>query len=256
MLDIVVPVYNEGYGILKLFNEIEEEIKTPKRVLVVYDFEEDTTVPAVKENKDNYFFEILLVRNDIGRGALNAIKVGMRTAANDMVLVMMADSSDKLDVVDCMCQRMNEGYDLVCGSRYMKGGKQNGGPFLKSLFSRTAGISLHLLTRIPTHDVTNSFKLYRRSMLEDIKIESTGGFEIGLEIAVKAYITGYRITEVPSEWFDREEGESHFHMWKWLPHYLHWYFLCIRRCWFSQKSKTRSVEKDFCNLKNERPFKL
>lgn len=246
MLDIVVPVYNEGQGILRLFNEIQEEIKTPKRVLVVYDFEEDTTVPAVKENKDNFPFEILLVRNDIGRGALNAIKVGMRTATNDMVLVMMADSSDKLDVVDSMCQRMDEGYDLVCGSRYMKGGKQNGGPFLKGLFSRTAGISLHLLTRIPTHDVTNSFKLYRRTMLKDIEIESTGGFEIGLEITVKAYAAGYKITEVPSQWFDREEGESNFHMWKWLPHYLHWYLLCVKQSWFpaNLKSSPKKVDKD------------
>lgn len=235
MLDIVVPVYNEDQGILKLFCEIQEEIKTSKKVLVVYDFDEDTTVPVVKENKDNYPFEIHLVKNDIGRGALNAIKVGLQTATNDMVLVMMADSSDKLDVVDTMCQKMEEGYDLVCGSRYMRGGVQSGAPFLKSLLSRTAGISLHFLTRIPTHDVTNSFKLYRREMLNNIEIESTGGFEIGLEITVKAFLAGYKITEVPSKWFEREEGESNFHMWKWMPHYLHWYLLCIKRSWFSRK---------------------
>lgn len=239
MLDIIVPVYNEGRGILKLFDEIQEEIKTPKRVLVVYDFEEDTTVPVVKENKEKYSFDINLIRNYIGKGALNAIKTGMQTAINEMVLVMMADSSDKLDVVDTMCQRMAEGYDLVCGSRYMKGGKQHGGPFLKSLFSRIAGVSLHFLTRIPTHDVTNSFKLYRKTLLDDITMESTGGFEIGLEITVKAFAAGYKITEVPSEWFEREEGESNFHMWKWLPHYLHWYCLCIRQ------SCLRSVKKLF-----------
>ena len=237
MLDIVVPVYNESNSILKLFNEIQAEIKTEKRVLIVYDFDEDSTVPVVNANKSGYSFEIILVKNNIGRGALNAIKVGMRTASSDMVLIMMADLSDKLDVVDEMCRLIDAGYDLVCGSRYMRGGKQHGGPFLKGLFSRTAGISLHLLTGIPTHDVTNSFKLYRRSMLENIKIESTGGFEIGLEIAVKAYAAGYKITEVPSEWFDREDGESHFHMWRWLPHYLHWYFLCIRQRWFGKRKK-------------------
>lgn len=231
MLDIIVPVYNEGQGILKLFNEIQEEIRTPKRVLVVYDFNADTTVPFVRASKDQYSFEIILIKNILGNGALNAIKTGMQTATNEMVLVMMADSSDKLDVVDTMCQRMMEGYDLVCGSRYMKGGKQHGGPFLKSLFSRSAGVSLHFLTRIPTHDVTNSFKLYRKNMLDNIKMESTGGFEIGLEITVKAFAAGYKISEIPSEWFSREEGESNFHMWKWLPHYLHWYFVCIGQSW-------------------------
>lgn len=227
MLDIVVPVYNEAEGILKLFDEIQSEIKTEKQVLIVYDFESDTTVPVVKEHISDYPFEIKLVLNTLGRGALNAIKMGLSTATNEMILVMMADSSDRLDVVDSMCNLMEQGYDLVCGSRYMKGGSQTGGPLLKGLFSRMAGLSLHFLTRIPTHDVTNSFKLYRKTMLDQFEIESTGGFEIGLEICVKAYINGYRITEVPSAWFEREDGKSNFHMWKWLPHYLHWYFYCI-----------------------------
>ncbi len=237
MLDIVVPVYNEGQGILRLFDEIEREIKTPKRVRIVYDFDEDTTVPVVEAHKADYSFTIELLLNTLGRGVLNAIKMGMMSATEDMVLVMMADSSDRLDVVDSMCALMDEGCDLVCGSRYMRGGKQNGGPFLKGLFSRAAGLSLHLLTGVPTHDCTNSFKLYRRSMLQDIEIESTGGFEIGLEIVVKAYTRGYKIGEVPSEWFDREEGKSNFHMWKWMPSYLHWYFYCVRYSWFGHNNK-------------------
>jgi glycosyltransferase involved in cell wall biosynthesis len=227
MLDIVIPVYNEDKGILRLFDEIEREISVPKHVMLVYDFEEDTTLPVVREHQMDYGYPIELVYNYIGRGALNAIKVGMESAKEEMVLVMMADSSDRLDVVDGMCEKMAQGYDLVCGSRYMKGGSQTGGPFLKGLFSRTAGVSLHLLTRIPTHDCTNSFKLYRKSMLSEIDIESTGGFEIGLEIVVKAYLKGYKITEVPSRWYDREDGESNFHMWRWLPKYLHWYMYCI-----------------------------
>ena len=235
MLDIVVPVYNEGQSILRLFEEIEKEIHNPKRVMIIYDFPEDITVEVVEKNKDKYSFEIQLVLNTIGRGALNAIKMGMQSAHNEMVLVMMADSSDRLDVVDYMCEKMEEGYDLVCGSRYMKGGSQNGGPVLKGLFSRIAGLTLHFLTKVPTHDCTNSFKLYRRSMLENIPIESTGGFEIGLEIVVKAYAMGYRITEVPSQWFDREDGESNFHMWRWLPKYLHWYFYCIKHSWTRAK---------------------
>ena len=115
MLDIVVPVYNEDKVITKLFDEIEREIKTPKRVMVVYDFEGDTTIPVVQMNKDKYSFAIEPVLNTLGRGALNAIKMGMKTANNEMVLVMMADLSDKLDVVDRMCEMIDEGYDLVCG---------------------------------------------------------------------------------------------------------------------------------------------
>lgn len=239
MLDIVVPVYNEGRGVMRLFDEIQREIQRPKRVMIVYDFEEDSTLPVVRESCRRYSYEISLVKNNIGQGALNAIKAGMKAAKGRMVLVMMADSSDKLDIVDNMCEKMEEGYDLVCGSRYMKGGKKNGGPWFKGMLSRMAGVSLHLLTGIPTHDVTNSFKLYRKSMLDEMKVESTGGFEIGLEITVKAYVSGYKITEMPSEWFDRTEGKSNFHMWKWMPHYLHWYFYCIKQCCFHKKMLTR-----------------
>lgn len=243
MLDIVVPVYNEAGNIKKLFDEIEVSIKSDKRVSVIYDFDEDNTIPVVDRIHGNYSFSVRKVKNDLGKGVINAIKKGLSIAEYDKVLVMMADLSDRLDVVDKMAKKMDEGYDLICGSRYMKGGSQNGGPFLKSLFSRTAGITLHWFTRIPTHDVTNSFKMYRKEMLDNIQIESTGGFEIGLEIAVKAYINGYSVTEVPSEWFDREKGESHFHMWKWLPNYLKWYFFCIRKTVFGFKKPKPQLAK-------------
>ena len=93
MLDIIVPVYNEDKGILRLFDEIEREIKTPKKVMIVYDFDEDSTVPVVKEHQNDYSFRIDLVFNSLGRGVLNAIKQGMQTATEEMVLVMTAGRS-------------------------------------------------------------------------------------------------------------------------------------------------------------------
>ena len=201
--------------------------------MVVYDSPEDNTLSVLKQIEKNYTYEIIRKRNKYGKGALNAIKTGLEDCENEVLLVMMADLSDNLNVVDLMYNKIAiEGFDVVNGSRYMRGGKQHGGGFLKPLFSRTAGLTLHLLTGIPTHDVTNSFKMYRRSMLETLTIESNGGFEIGLEIVVKAYIAKYAITEIPSEWYDRVDGESHFRMWQWMPHYLHWYMLCLKKTFF------------------------
>ncbi len=238
MINIVIPVYNEGENIQKLFEEIQTKISTPAEILVVYDFNEDNTLPVIAAIKNNYAFPIRLEKNLYGRGALNAIKSGMQLSTKEAVLVMMADLSDNLEVVDAMYAKIiYEGYDLVCGSRYMKGGKQYGGPFLKGLFARMAGVSLHWLTRIPTHDVSNSFKMYRKSMLDAIHVESNGGFEIGMEIVVKAYTAGYKITEIPSEWYDRTEGKSNFKLWAWLPHYLHWYWLCVRNSWFKNEKR-------------------
>jgi dolichol-phosphate mannosyltransferase len=110
----------------------------------------------------------------------------------------------------------------------MKDGKQIGEPWFKKLLSRTAGMSLYYLAGIPTHDVTNSFKMYTKRVLNDFTIESNGGFELKMEIVIKAHLKGYKITEVPSIWRDRSAGESRFKLWQWLPKYLRWYRLALK----------------------------
>jgi glycosyltransferase involved in cell wall biosynthesis len=234
-LTIVIPVYNEAGNIKTAIDRIEEQVVLPHEISIVYDRDEDTTVPVVQEIKNNYQNAINLVKNKYGWGVLNAIKTGMEEAKTEFVIVTMADLSDPPEVMNVMLAKAKEGADLVCASRYMKGGKQTGGPFLKGLFSHIAGISLHWFTRIPTHDISNSFKMYRKSMLDMIEIESKGGFEIGMEITVKAYMAGYKITEVPTTWTDRTDGESNFKLWTWLPDYLHWYWLCVKSTWFINK---------------------
>jgi glycosyltransferase involved in cell wall biosynthesis len=229
-LDIVIPVYNEGENILRTLEEIERCIEIPHRVLVVYDFDEDNTIPVVRGYLPPAGSEVVLLKNTLGRGVLNALKTGFQKAEAEAVLVVMGDLSDDLSAVPRMYGLIGEGYDLVCGSRYMKGGRQIGGPVLKGLLSRAAGLSLYYLTGIPTRDTTNNFKLYGRRLLDAVEIESTGGFEVAMEIAVKAHLMGFRITEVPATWRERTAGESRFRMASWMPRYLKWYFhLLLRR---------------------------
>jgi dolichol-phosphate mannosyltransferase len=144
------------------------------------------------------------------------------------VLVTMADLSDDLTQVDEMYSLYLQGFDLVCGSRYMKGGRLIGGPFFKQALSRFSGLSLHYLRGIPTHDATNSFKLYDAAMVRSLSVESVAGFELGLELTAKAFLNGYRITEIPSTWRDRTAGTSRFRIFNWLPHYLKWYFYAFQ----------------------------
>jgi len=56
-----------------------------------------------------------------------------------------------------------------------------------------------------------------------VTIESTAGFELALELTVKATLMGRPVAEVPTTWRDRTAGQSNFKLRKWLPHYLHWY---------------------------------
>jgi hypothetical protein len=121
-----------------------------------------------------------------------------------------------------------QGYHVVAGSRYMRGGRLVGGPPFKQLLSRLAGTSLWWLRGLPTHDATNAFKIYHRAMVKSLTVESRGGFELNLELTVKAFLNGYRITEVPVTWRDRTNGKSRFRLWKWLPLYVRWYLYAFR----------------------------
>ncbi len=226
-LGIIIPVYNEAENIGKTLSTVEALVKTPHRIYIVYDFDEDNTVPVAREFLKNGVL-LEFVKNPV-RGVVSAIRTGLSGAGEDYLLVTMADLSDDYAVVDRMCKLMADGYDVVCGSRYMKGGKQIGGPLIKKTLSRMAGVSLKFLAGLPTHDITNSFKLYRRSMFDSLEIESDGGFEIGMEIVVKAHAAGFRVTEVPSVWTDREEGKSRFKILRWAPKYLRWYLYALRK---------------------------
>ncbi len=221
-LAIVLPVYNEGEAVEPVLRGLSAGVSTLHELVVVYDFDEDTTVPVVARLAAE-IPGLRGLRNDIGRGVLNAMKSGIAGTNAPYVLISMADGSDEPHVVDPMVGLARAGADVVSASRYMRGGGQVGGPLLKRLMSRAAGLTLHWFAGVPTHDPTNNFKLYSRRFLDSVTIESTAGFELALELTVKATLMGRSVAEVPTTWRDRTAGQSNFKLRKWLPHYLHWY---------------------------------
>jgi glycosyltransferase involved in cell wall biosynthesis len=228
-LTIVVPVYNEGENFPRLWGEMTASVRSPFLVFVVYDFDADNTVPAVQNIIDRGEERLRLVKNAVKPGVVGAICTGLDLAVCGPVLIVMADLSDDLRVVDQMLALYRQGYDVVVGSRYMRGGRIEGGPLLKKTLSRIAGVSLHYLRGLPTRDATNAFKIYDAAMVRSMLVESQRGFELNLELTVKAFLTGHPITEIPSVWRDRTAGESRFRLWKWLPRYLRWSFFAFRR---------------------------
>jgi glycosyltransferase involved in cell wall biosynthesis len=227
-LTIVVPVYNEGVGFEELWSELTAQLNCRFRAVVVYDFDEDDTVPVVQAVMARGETRLSLLKNDVGRGVVGALRTGFNHVESGPVLVVMADLSDDLRQVGRMLELYRQGYQLVAGSRYMKGGGIINGPVLKQGLSRMAGVSLCWFRGIPTHDATNAFKIYDSRMLKKFTLESRQGFELNLEITVKAFLAGYRIAEIPSVWRDRTQGQSKFKLWSWLPHYLRWYFYAFR----------------------------
>jgi glycosyltransferase involved in cell wall biosynthesis len=226
-LSIVVPVYNEGERVEPVLRALHAGVHTRKELIVVWDFDADTTRPVV-ERLAAELPGLRGHRNDLGRGVLNAMRAGIAASSGSLVLISMADGSDEPHVVDPMVALARDGAAVVAASRYMPGGHQVGGPRLKRLLSRVAGLTLHWFGGIATHDPTNAFKLYRRDFLETVTIESRAGFELALELTVKATLAGRRVAEVPTTWRDRTAGESRFRLRQWLPHYLRWYLLAFR----------------------------
>jgi glycosyltransferase involved in cell wall biosynthesis len=241
-LAIVLPVYNEGDAVEPVLRLLSAGVRTSHELVVVYDFDEDSTVPVVERLRGE-LPALRGLRNDLGRGVLNAMKAGIAGTSAPYVLISMADGSDEPEVVDPMVALARAGADVVSASRYMKGGRQIGGPPVKRLLSRVAGLTLHWFAGVPTHDPTNNFKLYSRRFLEATTIESTAGFELALELTVKATLARRAVAEVPTTWRDRTAGQSNFKMRKWLPHYLHWYRVAFLGRFTHRRLRGRSDER-------------
>ncbi|HTR01688.1 MAG TPA: glycosyltransferase family 2 protein [Thermoanaerobaculia bacterium] len=226
---LVVPVYNEGAN-MAAFCRALKQAPAGYELLICHDRPDDDTLPALERLPEaDRPASIRPILNTLGPGVRYAIEAGMRAARAPVVVVSMADVSDDVSRIEEMVARAEAGADVVCASRYMRGGRQIGGPRLKAFLSRMAGVTLHWLSGLPTHDPTNSFKAYRREFLNRTAIESRQGFALSLELTVKAHFSGGRVEEVPATWLGRTEGRSRFRLLAWLPHYLHWYFWAIGR---------------------------
>jgi dolichol-phosphate mannosyltransferase len=226
---IVLPVFNEADNIGAFCRKARAELPPDYELLVCYDMDGDTTLPALAAlPADDKPERIRLIKNELGAGVRYAIDAGMRAAAAPVVLVMMADLSDDFRRVDAMLRLVEAGAAVACASRYSPGGEQIGGPLVKRTLSRLAGLSLHFVGGLPTRDPTNSFKAYSKAFLDRTPIESTAGFSLGLELTVKAHFGADRVAEVPASWYDRTAGDSRFRLRKWLPQYLRWYTWALR----------------------------
>ena len=220
-ISIVIPVFNEGEAVVPYLDQVVETMDTPYEVLVVHDMAEDTTVPVLSQYDQRVVVPTL---NTYGRGPANAIRFGLDAATGDVIVVTMADGSDDAGQIPEMARIVRDGYAIVAASRYMKGGRQLGGPIVKGWLSRLAGVSLYHVGRVGTHDATNSFKAYRTDFVRRVGVESSAGFEIGIELVAKARRARERVVEIPTTWRDRQEGGSRFDVVGWIPNYLYWYF--------------------------------
>ena len=231
-IDLVVPVYNEGKGIKQVLNLLETNVKTRFRVLICYDFEEDTTLEVV--NNMNVSYPIVCIKNK-GTGPHSAILTGFEESNSECVIVFPGDDITNEKIIDDMYTQFLNGCEVVVASRFMDGGSMIGCPIVKSIFVRTASFSLYKLSGIPVRDASYGFRLFSRKILDNILIESSEGFTYSLELLVKCHRLGWKIGEIPASWIERKEGESRFRVFYWLSKYLRWYMFGLATTWLRRK---------------------
>lgn len=229
-LSIIIPAHNEEELIYETLEQIGSSLDDfAYEIIVVNDHSRDKTVDRVKEaiGKNN---KIRIVENLREKGFANALVSGIMVVRSEVVLPVMADLCDDIATIKEMARKLESGYDIVCGSRYIKGGGRLGGPKLKAFFSWFVSKSLNFLIKIPINDLPNSFKMYRKEILENMEIQSKG-FEVSMEISLKAFFLGYKLGEVPTIWKERNKGKSNFRIIHSGIPYFRWYIWAIFKKW-------------------------
>jgi len=228
-LSIVIPARNEQELIASTIENILPYTGINLvEIIVVDDHSTDDTSLIVKK-LCSIHKEVKLVYNQKPAGFANALKTGFENASGEFVLPVMADGCDDPKTIPLMIEKAKSGYDLICGCRYMKGAGKIGGPKLQGFFSRFVCLSLYYLARFPTRDISNAFKAYRRSILQDIRLKENG-FAISMEAAMKFCLYGYRICDVPTFWVGRKKGKSKFRITRTFP-YMKLYIYGLIKSW-------------------------
>jgi len=223
-VSVVIPAYNEGDYIIPVLDRLLEAVAVACEIAVVVDDPEDCTVAPIEKYADD---RVSWLHNTYGRGPANAIRFGIDAASAPVSVVTMADGCDDARQIDDLVRLVERGVAVAAASRYMAGGQQVGGPFLKGKLSSLAGRSLGLLAQVGTRDATNSFKAYSTEFVRSVGIESRAGFEIGIELTAKARRLRLPVAEIPTIWLDRQQGVSNFKMVQWIPKYLRWYLFAF-----------------------------
>ena len=122
-----------------------------------------------------------------------------------------------------MNNKFNEGFDVVCASRFMDGGQYTGAPLIKRILVKLVSFTLSNFTSLQTRDATNGFRLFSYKIIKEFNIESVRGFTFSIELLAKAHRYGYKITEIPEKWPVRKQGKSKF-KYSSIFFYLRWYF--------------------------------
>jgi dolichol-phosphate mannosyltransferase len=232
LLSIIIPMRDEAGAIASCVEHLYVELRLhgiEHEIVAVDDGSTDTTWPLVQELALRVP-TLKPVQNDGDNGFGRAIVYGIDHSCGDAVVVMMADESDDCRDVVRYWQLLNEGWDAVFGSRFVRGGGVIDYPFHKLLINRLANLFLRLLFHVPLNDFTNAFKAYRRRALDGCRPFLSPHFNLTVELPLKTIVRGYSWTVMPITWRNRRSGVSKLKIREMGSRYL---FIAIY-CWLEK----------------------
>ncbi|KAL2234735.1 UNVERIFIED_CONTAM: Dolichol-phosphate mannosyltransferase subunit 1 [Sesamum indicum] len=208
---IIVPTYNERLNIALIVYLIFKHLQNVNfEIIVVDDGSPDGTQEIVKQLQQAYGEACILLRprpKKLGLGT--AYMHGLKHATGNFVVIMDADLSHHVKTVFEFRKQRETGASIVTGTRYVKGGGVHGWNLMRKLTSRGANVLAQTLLWPGVSDLTGSFRLYKKSVLEDVISSCVSkGYVFQMEMIVRASRKGYHIEEVPITFVDRVYGSS------------------------------------------------
>lgn len=228
LLSVLIPAHNEEGRIeatIRAFADALRAESIPFEILVVNDNSRDAT-ETILQRLSKELPEVRYINNTPPNGFGFAVRAGLAAFSGEAVAIVMADQSDLPEDLVRFYRKMQEGYDCVFGSRFARGSRVVDYPFVKRLLNRAGNLFIQVLFLMRYNDITNAFKLYRRSVIAGVQPLLAYHFNLTVEIPLKAIVRGYSYAVVPNSWLNRTEGVSKFKIREMGSRYLFIIFYC------------------------------
>ncbi len=247
LLSVVIPAHDEEgqiEGTVRALASTLSAAGIAHEILVVNDNSRDQTA-AILARLVAEVPALRVLDNQPPHGYGYAVRLGLSAFRGDAVVIAMADGSDNPADVVRYYRKLEEGYDCAFGSRFVRGASVRGYPWLKLLLNRAANTGIRLLFWLSYNDVTNAFKMFRRTVIAGVQPILSYHFNLTVELPLKAIVRGYRYAVVPSDWRGRLAGTSKFKIKEMGSRYLFIVFYCYLEKVLSREDyRNRSDLKD------------
>ena len=232
MLSVVIPAHNEEGHIEATVQGLADTLRRAGityEIVVVNDNSSDATerILATLSAADA---AVRYVNNPAPNGFGLAVRRGLAEFRGEAVAIVMADGSDDPADLVAFYRKLESGYDCVFGSRFIRGGRVSDYPLVKLILNRLANLMIRSLFLLRYNDVTNAFKLYRRSTIAGIQPLLSHHFNLTVELPLKCIVRGYRYAVLPNSWKNRKAGVSKLRIKEMGSRYL----FIILYCWLER----------------------